>query len=110
MKPDNTFVVLGSKPKEYFNLIPQTGVTHLLCEDFPTHNAVWDMAISPEGRLFSVIMRSAHQSSTQLSPSFRTAESSQQHTQLLPHPFIPHGCPMNMQTISGKAIPARIFS
>ncbi len=52
MKPDNTFVVLGSKPKEYFNLIPQTGVTHLLCEDFPTHNAVWDMAISPEGRVF----------------------------------------------------------
>ena len=52
MKPDNTFTVLGSKPKEYFNLIPQTGVTHLLCEDFPTHNAVWDMAISPEGRVF----------------------------------------------------------
>ena len=54
MKPDNTFSVLGNKPKEYFNLIPQTGVTHLLCEDLPTHNAVWDMAISPEGRvLFS---------------------------------------------------------
>jgi len=54
VKPDSTFSVLDSKPKDYFNLIPQTGVTHLLCEDMPTHNAVWDMAISPEGRvLFS---------------------------------------------------------
>jgi len=51
MKPDNTFSVLGRKPREYFNLIPQSGVTHLLCEDFPTHNAVWDMAISSEGRI-----------------------------------------------------------
>ena len=52
MKPDNTFSILNNKPKEYFNLIPQTGVTHLLCEDFPTHNAVWDMVIGDDGRVF----------------------------------------------------------
>lgn len=51
-KPDNTFVTLNSKPKEYFNLIPQAGVTHLLCEKFPTHNACWDMVISKDGRVF----------------------------------------------------------
>ena len=52
MKPDNTFSVLAAEEKEYFNLIPQTGVTHLLCEDMPTHNAVWDMLVTPEGRVF----------------------------------------------------------
>ena len=52
MKPDNTFSVLGNKPRDYFNLIPQTGVTHLLCEDLPTHNAVWDMLVTDEGRVF----------------------------------------------------------
>ncbi len=52
MKPDNTFVFFNEKPKEFFDLIPQAGVTHLLCEDLPTHNAVWDMVISPEGRVF----------------------------------------------------------
>jgi len=51
-KPDNTFAILNEKPKEYFNLIPQTGVTHLLCEEFPTHNACWDMVISKDGRVF----------------------------------------------------------
>ena len=52
MKPDNTFVYFNEKPKEFFNLIPQAGVTHLLCEDLPTHNAVWDMLVSPDGRVF----------------------------------------------------------
>lgn len=51
-KPDQTFAVLNEKPHSFFDLIPQTGVTHLLCEDLPTHNAVWDMVISPEGRVF----------------------------------------------------------
>lgn len=51
-KPDNTFSILEKQPKEFFNLIPQTGVTHLLCEEWPTHNAVWDMVISPDGRVF----------------------------------------------------------
>ncbi len=52
-KPDNNFSVLNEKPQEYFNLIPQAGVTHLLCEDLPTHNAVWDMVINKEnGRVF----------------------------------------------------------
>ena len=46
------YTVLGDKPREFFNLIPQTGVTHLLCEGDPKHNAIWDMAVSPEGRLF----------------------------------------------------------
>ena len=51
-KPDNTFSILNEKPQEFFNLIPQTGVNHLLIEELPTHNAVWDMVISPEGRVF----------------------------------------------------------
>lgn len=46
------YTVFKDKPKEFFNLIPQSGVTHLLCKDDPAHNAIWDMAISPEGRLF----------------------------------------------------------
>ena len=51
-KPDNTFAILNEKPQEFFNLIPQAGVTHLLCEELPTHNAVWDMVISDDGRVF----------------------------------------------------------
>ncbi len=51
-KPDNTFAILNEKPQEFFNLIPQAGVTHILCEELPTHNAVWDMAISKDGRVF----------------------------------------------------------
>ncbi len=48
----NPFSILNEKPAAYFNLIPQAGVTHLLVEEEPTHNAVWDMAVSPEGRVF----------------------------------------------------------
>lgn len=48
-KPDNTFAILNEKPQEFFNLIPQAGVTHILCEELPTHNAVWDMVISKDG-------------------------------------------------------------
>ena len=48
----NPFTVMKEKPSTFFNLIPQTGVTHLHCLEDPQHNAVWDMAISPEGRVF----------------------------------------------------------
>lgn len=48
----NAFTYFKAKPKSYFHLIPQVGVTHLHCEEDPDHNAVWDMAISPEGRVF----------------------------------------------------------
>lgn len=48
----NPFTVMKDKPQEFFQLIPQTGVTHLHCIDDPNHNAVWDMAVSPEGRIF----------------------------------------------------------
>ena len=47
----NPYAYLKAKPAEFFNLIPQVGVTHLHCEQDPDHNAVWDMAISPEGRV-----------------------------------------------------------
>lgn len=46
------YTVMKEKPASFFNLIPQTGVTHLFCTDDPQHNAVWDMAVSPEGRIF----------------------------------------------------------
>ena len=46
------YTIMKDKPKEFFQLIPQTGVTHLLSTDYPAHNAIWDMAVSPEGRLF----------------------------------------------------------
>ena len=46
------FAILKKQPPEYFHLIPQAGVTHMLVTEEPTHNAVWDMAISPEGRVF----------------------------------------------------------
>ena len=48
----NKYQVIADKPKEFFELIPQTGVTHLHVTEDPGHNAVWDMAISPEGRVF----------------------------------------------------------
>ena len=54
---NNPYTVFADKPREFFNLIPQSGVTHLLCEDDPRHNAVWDMAISPEGRVSSKMMK-----------------------------------------------------
>lgn len=49
---NHSFTVMKDKPKEFFYLIPQTGVTHLHCMEDPEHNAVWDMAVSPEGRVF----------------------------------------------------------
>ena len=48
----NPYTVMKEKPAEFFHLIPQTGVTHIHCTEDPLHNAVWDMAISPEGRVF----------------------------------------------------------
>ena len=48
----NKYQVIADKPREFFELIPQTGVTHLHVTEDPGHNAVWDMAISPEGRVF----------------------------------------------------------
>ena len=48
----NKYQIMKDKPKEFFELIPQTGVTHLHVTEDPEHNAVWDMAISPEGRVF----------------------------------------------------------
>lgn len=48
----NPYTVMKEKPAEFFHLIPQTGVTHLHCTEDPEHNAVWDMAVSPEGRVF----------------------------------------------------------
>ena len=49
--PDNPFQCLNAPAKGFFNLIPQVGVTHLLTDDV-AHNAIWDMAVSPEGRVF----------------------------------------------------------
>ena len=46
------FKIFREVPKEYFDLIPQSGVTHLLCEECPKSNAVWDMAIREDGRVF----------------------------------------------------------
>ena len=46
------YTIMKDKPKEFFRLIPQAGVTHVLCEEEPGHNAIWDMAVSPEGRIF----------------------------------------------------------
>lgn len=48
----NPYTVMKEKPAEFFHLIPQTGVTHIHCTQDPEHNAVWDMAVSPEGRVF----------------------------------------------------------
>ena len=44
-------VTMREKPAEFFHLMPQAGVTHLVTED-DLHNAIWDMAVSPEGRVF----------------------------------------------------------
>ena len=46
------YTVMKNKDRDFFKLIPQTGVTHMLCLDDPKHNAIWDMAVSPEGRVF----------------------------------------------------------
>ena len=56
------YTVMKPKPKEFFHLIPQTGVHHVLCHDEPAHNAVWDMAVSPEGRLFLSICGESYES------------------------------------------------
>lgn len=52
MKPDERFGILEEQPDEFFKLIPQKGVTHYLVEEEPTHNAIWDMCISPEKTVF----------------------------------------------------------
>lgn len=46
------YTTMKDKEKSFFHLIPQAGVTHQLCLDDPKHNAIWDMAVSPEGRIF----------------------------------------------------------
>ena len=56
------YTVMKDKPKEFFHLIPQTGVHHVLCREEPVHNAVWDMAVSPEGRIFLSICGESYES------------------------------------------------
>ena len=56
------YTVMKDKPREFFNLIPQAGVTHKLCLDDPRHNAIWDMAVSPEGRLFFSVCGESYES------------------------------------------------
>jgi len=46
------FISLGHKPDSYFYLIQQEAVKHKLVEQDICHNAIWDMEISPEGRVF----------------------------------------------------------
>lgn len=46
------FARFKKQPEDYFRLIPQVGIKHTLVEEWPTHNAIWDMAVSPEGRVF----------------------------------------------------------
>ncbi len=52
IKPDNRFAMLGEQPADFFKLIPQTGVEHIMAKEWPTHNAIWDMAVSPEKTIF----------------------------------------------------------
>ena len=56
------YTIMKDKPKEFFHLIPQTGVHHVLCREEPAHNAVWDMAVSPEGRIFLSICGESYES------------------------------------------------
>ena len=49
--PENPFQCLKEQPESFFHLIPQVGVTHLQTDDVE-HNAVWDMVVTPEGRVF----------------------------------------------------------
>ena len=56
------YTVMKDKPREFFNLIPQTGVTHKLCLTEPKHNAIWDMAVSPEGRIFFSVCGESYES------------------------------------------------
>jgi hypothetical protein len=44
--------LLEKVPDKFFNLIPQESVKHLLFGPECQHNAVWDVAISPDGRVF----------------------------------------------------------
>ena len=55
------YTVMRDRPREFFNLIPQEGVTHTLALDDPAHNAVWDMAVSPEGRIFFSVCGESYQ-------------------------------------------------
>ena len=52
IKPDNRFAMLNEQPADFFKLIPQTGVEHIMVKEWPTHNAIWDMAVSPEKTIF----------------------------------------------------------
>lgn len=54
--------MMKDKPREFFDLIPQAGVTHKLCLDDPKHNAIWDMAVSPEGRIFFSVCGESYES------------------------------------------------
>ena len=56
------YTVMKDKPREFFHLIPQTGVHHVLCHEEPLHNAVWDMAVSPAGRIFLSICGESYES------------------------------------------------
>lgn len=56
------YTVMKPKPKEFFHLIPQAGVHHVLATEEPAHNAVWDMAVSPEGRIFLSICGESYES------------------------------------------------
>ena len=48
---EDPFVCIKDPGSDFFRLIPQVGVTHVFTDD-ASNNAVWDMAVSPEGRVF----------------------------------------------------------
>jgi hypothetical protein len=42
-----------AQEKDYFRMIPQEGVIHTMVNEWPTHNAIWDMNLRRrDGRVF----------------------------------------------------------
>ncbi len=52
MSTHKSFAVFEAPQKDFFRLIPQEGVIHAHVTAEPAHNAIWDMAVSPKGRVF----------------------------------------------------------
>ncbi len=48
----DTLLSIASRPADFFRALPPEAVTHRLLEQDTQHNAIWDLAISPEGRVF----------------------------------------------------------
>ena len=51
----NQFQIMPAQEKEFFYTVPKEAQTHNILEAEPMHNAIWDMNVREDGRVFVAV-------------------------------------------------------